>query len=149
MRSWSRSCASASRAGKLASARTLSLPRRLVPVVNVFRTRGCNATGYSHVTDRADRRRRDSSLRPTSGFALKRHAQKSAPDRARDRDDRCRSAVFPGSVRLSASVEGYGEARRSALRVKAVAGPDAKGGLTQAPPLRVPGQPSPTETLRA
>ena len=84
-RSRRRSGASTSRAGKLASARTLPLPRRLVADFNVFCTRGYTVTGYSHATDRADRRRRDTSLRPTSGFASKRHAQKSAPDRARDR----------------------------------------------------------------
>jgi CheY-like chemotaxis protein len=85
VRSRARSCASASRAGKLASARTLPLPRRLVRTVNGPCTRGYTATGSSHAGDRADGRRRGSSLRPTSGFALTRHAQKSAPDRGRDR----------------------------------------------------------------
>lgn len=70
---------SASRVGKLASARSLPPPRRLAASLGVFRTRGCNATGFSSATDRADRRRRDTSLRPTSGFAPRRHAQKSAP----------------------------------------------------------------------
>jgi hypothetical protein len=81
-RSRARSCASASRAGKLASARTLSLPRRLVRTVNSPCIRGYTATGSSHAGDRADGRRRDSSLHPTSGFAAKRHAQQPAHDRA-------------------------------------------------------------------
>jgi hypothetical protein len=54
-------------------------PRCLVAIVNVFRTRGYTATGSSHVTDRADRRRRDSSLRPTSGFAPQPHARSRRP----------------------------------------------------------------------
>jgi hypothetical protein len=109
-RSRSRSVASASRAGKSAVARILPLPRRLVPEVTVSRTRGCNDTGHSHTTDRADRRRRDSSLRPTSGFAPQRHAQKSAPDRARDR-----SAVSHG--RGLARMLGGGTVSRAASRL--------------------------------
>ena len=68
--------------------RTLTLPRRVVRTVRGPCTRGNTITGSSHATDRADRTRRDSSLRPSSSFAPKRHAQKSAPDRGRNRHGR-------------------------------------------------------------